>query len=113
MGMVPGDDQLIPYGEDTTVSVQRSQPGALQTDEVVAVNLAGGKRLLDRSVELEHRRKIVTRYVLRNNGTRRIPRLYVDHTASPAAGGFTILTTDRAVKTVTGFSRYSFDLQPQ
>ena len=37
--MIPGDDQLIELGEDTTVSVGRCKPAELQQDRVFQVRL--------------------------------------------------------------------------
>eukprot|EP00438_Fugacium_kawagutii_P026480 Skav202791 [mRNA] locus=scaffold326:619738:627450:+ [translate_table: standard] len=37
--MIPGDDQLIELGEDTTVSVARSKPSSLQQDKVFQLRM--------------------------------------------------------------------------
>jgi hypothetical protein len=110
MPMLPGDDQLIPYGQDTSVSVTRRKPSARQLDDIVQVNAA---KTLDCRVTLTHRKRIVTRYTVKNNSQRVVPRFYIHHTASPVSGGFTIVTTERAVKSVTGFSRFEFRLEPE
>mmetsp|Transcript_66687 Transcript_66687/g.161317 ORF Transcript_66687/g.161317 Transcript_66687/m.161317 type:complete len:568 (-) Transcript_66687:61-1764(-) len=106
--MVPGDDQLIPYGQDTTISVTRRSPKALQQDDVVAVEPTGKS-----NVSLTHRKRNVTRYSVKNNSSRTVPKFYIDHTASATSGGFQIVTEERSVKAVTGFSRFEFQLQPQ
>jgi len=106
--MVPGDDQLIPYGQDTTISVLRKVPKALQQDEVVAVAVRPKGE-----IALTHRKRSLTRYTVKNNSPRKVPRFYIDHTASARCGGFQIVTEDRAVKAVTGFSRFQFQLEPQ
>jgi hypothetical protein len=108
--MVPGDDQLIPYGQDTTISVMRKKPAALQSDEVVRVAAGTGKTC---AVILTHRKCNVTRYAVTNNGSRVVPKFYIDHTASASCGGFHVVTKERAVKVVTGFSRFAFALEPQ
>jgi len=107
--MVPGDDQLIPYGQDTTISVTRRCPKALQLDDVVSLAVVP----LSCLVTITHCRRIVTRYVVKNNSARIVSKFYIDHTASPHCGGFHIVSTERAVKTVTGFSRFLFELEPQ
>lgn len=108
--MVPGDDQLIPYGQDTTISVSRRFPKDQQQDEISRVTARPGG---SSSVALTHRKRSVTRYMVKNNSVRRVPKFYIDHTASPKCGGFNVVTTERAVKAVTGFSRFEFQLEPQ
>jgi len=51
--------------------------------------------------------------VVNNSAKKRVPKFYIDHTASSEHGGFAITTeTDNRVKTATGFSRYEFELAP-
>merc|ERR1711953_897388 len=55
-----------------------------------------------------------TKYTLLNHSSHRsVPKLYIDHTAGTAHGGYTITTTERSVKTTTGFSRFEYSLAPQ
>eukprot|EP00811_Abedinium_folium_P001436 NODE_11312_length_1295_cov_4.927226.p1 GENE.NODE_11312_length_1295_cov_4.927226~~NODE_11312_length_1295_cov_4.927226.p1 ORF type:complete len:341 (+),score=118.10 NODE_11312_length_1295_cov_4.927226:78-1025(+) len=107
--MVPSDDQLIPYGQDTSISVSRSQPKALQEDKIVSVTVSSGAPW---TITLCHRNVAVTRYVVKNNSQRTVPRFYIDHTASARHGGYHVVTKERSVKAVTGFSRYAFRLTP-
>jgi len=108
--MIPGDDQLIELGEDTTLSVSRSYPKAAQTDNITDVSLMKGDRL---ACVLSHRQTVTTRYVVKNNGTRRVPCLYIEHTARTDRGGFTITSTEHCVKSTTGWSRYSLAVEPE
>lgn len=106
--MVPGDDQLIPYGQDTTISVTRKCPQRLQEAEVVAVRVEH-----KHGAFLTLQKRNVTIYTVKNNSPRSVPKFYIDHTASAANGGYVIVTKERAVKAVTGFSRFEFQLLPQ
>jgi hypothetical protein len=108
--MVPGDDQLIPYGQDTTISVTRRHPQSGQSDEVASAALLPGNRC---AVVVTRKKRITTQYTVKNNSTRVVPKFYIDHSASAASGGFTIITSDRSVKAVTGFSRFEFQLPSQ
>lgn len=108
--MVPGDDQLIPYGQDTTISVTRRHPKSGQSDEVVSAELIPGKHC---SVVMTRKKRITTQYAVKNNSSRVVPKFYIDHSASAASGGFTIVTSERGVKAVTGFSRFEFQLPSQ
>lgn len=47
-----------------------------------------------------------------NNGSKPVPQLYIDHTASAAHGGFLVTTTRNCIKSVMGFSRFALTLQP-
>jgi len=116
--MVPGDDALVQYGMDTTVSVTKTNPSKLQSDicESVVIlsaeNLAGDK--IPTGCRLTHRRTKKTKYVVKNNNTERtISKFYVDHTADVKFGGFVITTEENCVKSVMGFSRYAFSIKPQ
>merc|ERR1712144_79879 len=102
MPMLPGEDQLIPYGEDTSVSITRSQPQEAQSNGVESVEaIVENGRVV--GAKLMHKCIKTTRYTLRNNSTdRKVEKLYVDHTAGTQHGGFVITTTERRVKAVTG-----------
>jgi len=55
-----------------------------------------------------------TRYVIRNNSTdRAVNKFYIDHTADSSHGGFVIITKEKCVKSVTGWSRYQMSINPQ
>jgi hypothetical protein len=110
--MLPQDDQLINYDQDTSVSILRSWPAELQSTRVeTATPVQTDGRI--RGCTLSRRSVKTTRYVIKNNSVARtVPRFYIDHTASAAHGGYTITTTERCIKAVTGFSRFEISLAP-
>jgi len=118
--MLPGDEQLVPYGEDSTLSVVR---GVAQASAVSAVTLVweradAGRRSLA-GARLTHQERRSTTYTLKNNasvateGEAKTAPLYIDHSADPSCGGFAIQTDERAIKQTTAFSRYKVVLAPQ
>mmetsp|Transcript_3114 Transcript_3114/g.4452 ORF Transcript_3114/g.4452 Transcript_3114/m.4452 type:complete len:531 (-) Transcript_3114:1737-3329(-) len=136
--MLPGDEQLIPYGKDSTVSVVRSvkHDARVSAIEIEHDRLEGGRKVLS-GVKLTDTMDRRTTYTLRNNcaAPQRIPLadvnvsrkepsavgpsvesppLYVDHSASSMHGGYAIVTEDRSIKMTESrnFSRYRFKLQP-
>eukprot|EP00441_Pelagodinium_beii_P035213 CAMPEP_0197630560 /NCGR_PEP_ID=MMETSP1338-20131121/7999_1 /TAXON_ID=43686 ORGANISM="Pelagodinium beii, Strain RCC1491" /NCGR_SAMPLE_ID=MMETSP1338 /ASSEMBLY_ACC=CAM_ASM_000754 /LENGTH=814 /DNA_ID=CAMNT_0043201795 /DNA_START=63 /DNA_END=2507 /DNA_ORIENTATION=- len=113
--MIPGDDQLIMLGEDTTLSVTRSKPADLQTDKVARVKLLKGDNLRSDSsgVVLHHLQTMVTRYTVKNNGTKRVPSLYIEHTARTDKGGFSITSTEHRAKSTTGWARFCLSVEPE
>jgi len=102
-------------GEDTTLSVTRSIPKELQLDEVTKAygvyKEDGAKRLM--KCVLEHRQTVTTRYTIKNNGTRRVPCLYIEHTARTDRGGFAITSKEHCVKQTTGWSRYCLAVEAE
>jgi ubiquitin-large subunit ribosomal protein L40e len=116
--MLPGDDQLIPYGEDSTVGITRSKPKAKQMkvlDAVVPVYKTEDSGLL-RGVKLVYKCKTVTVYKIRNNAVSKdqtVDHFYIDHYASPKHNGYSVVTNEKCVKSVTGFSRFDLTLKPQ
>jgi ubiquitin len=108
--MIPGDDQLIELGEDTTLSVSRTLPKSAQSDKVTKVSVSKGEKL---TCIAYHCQTVTTRYVVKNNGTRRVPCLYIEHSARCDRGGFTITSTEHRVKSTTGWSRYSLAIEPE
>jgi hypothetical protein len=113
--MLPGDDQLIQYGEDGSTSVQTSQPSSRQSNELQYVRLIRSKEKDGvRGCELVYKSVCATLYCMQNHSTdRSVPKLYIDHTASTAHDGYVVTTTANCVKTATGFSRFEFSLAPQ
>jgi len=113
MPMLPGDEQLVPYDQDTSVSITRSYPQDLQSSMVQHVEAICDKRKRVIGGSLVHKKVKTTRYTLQNNSTERtVPKFYIDHSADSAHGGFVITTTGRVVKAVTGFSRLECALPP-
>jgi len=55
---------------------------------------------------------VTTRYLIKNNGTSRVPKLYVEHTARCDKGGFAITSTEHCVKQTTGWARYCLAVEP-
>eukprot|EP00697_Spironema_sp_BW2_P005338 gnl/Spiro4/17443_TR9278_c0_g1_i1.p1 gnl/Spiro4/17443_TR9278_c0_g1~~gnl/Spiro4/17443_TR9278_c0_g1_i1.p1 ORF type:complete len:804 (+),score=214.77 gnl/Spiro4/17443_TR9278_c0_g1_i1:40-2451(+) len=116
--MLPGDDQIVAYGLDTTVSISKSCPSDLQQVKVDNVRLvyepnqvATRPRVCDCFEEHSHLK--TTRYVVKNNSEKVVEKFYIDHTADTAHNGYVIETKgDNLIKDVTGFSRYEFTLQP-
>lgn len=115
--MIPGDDTLVPYGEDSTVSVLRSTPKDKQTNTVVSLSPVATAVTEARSrvvgCKITHKKTITTVYtVVNNSGTRDVPKFYVDHSAKSQHGGYQITTKEGCVKAVTGFGRFELSLAP-
>jgi hypothetical protein len=109
--MVPGDDALVPYGQDSTVMVQRVLEPARQSTSVAGVAAVRAKgRLVGCAVS--HRQVRATTYRVRNNAARAVEALLVDHTAGAEHGGFVVTTTDGCVKSAVGFARFRLALGP-
>jgi len=108
--MLPGDDQLVPIGQDSTVSILRSCTNKRHVSAVTPFQLEEGKVT---GVVVEHKHQRVTSYVIQNNATKTVDMFYLDHTASPGYDGFQIMTSEHCVKEAVGFARYMFRLQPQ
>jgi hypothetical protein len=109
-----GDDQLIPYGLNSTVSIIRSFPSDLLASKVKDVSIEYDKRKKATGVTLKYHDFKGTQYVIKNNSTSKtIPKFYVDHTADTSYGGYVIVTKDRVLKSTTGWTRYQFSLKPQ
>uniref|UniRef100_A0A7S3KXZ8 Ubiquitin-like domain-containing protein n=1 Tax=Amphora coffeiformis TaxID=265554 RepID=A0A7S3KXZ8_9STRA len=114
--MLPGDDQIVRYGEDGTVSVERFvqpdttslvsiEPIFSSTDEYSSEKRAIGAEVFYKNVRS-------TLYRIKNNASgEQMKRLYVDHTACSHHGGYVIATDEHRIKDVTGFSRYEFGLK--
>jgi len=113
--MLPNDDQLIPYGLDSTVSIVRNTAEASKVEAVRILYPTTDGQLKDPiGCILNYRATKVTTYVVKNNSTTRtIERFYIDHTADPRHDGYVITTKERTVKAVTGFSRFQFQIKPQ
>merc|ERR1712232_63817 len=88
----------------------------MQSDEVVNVRLEyrepSTSSKLSRCV-LEHIQTVSTVYTIKNNGTKHVPCLYVEHTARSDRGGFAITTTKDSVKQTTGWSRFCLAVEPE
>ena len=119
--IIPNDDVLIPYGEDSTCSVESSLPKKLQSTSISKVEAIydesneGSKNLI-RGFNVVYKAKKCTVYKVRNNAVKKdktVNHFYIDHTASYNHGGYEITTQKNCVKSVTGFSRFDLKLPPQ
>eukprot|EP00930_Biecheleria_cincta_P039756 TRINITY_DN2729_c2_g1_i1.p1 TRINITY_DN2729_c2_g1~~TRINITY_DN2729_c2_g1_i1.p1 ORF type:complete len:840 (-),score=159.14 TRINITY_DN2729_c2_g1_i1:138-2594(-) len=112
--MIPGDDQIIYLGEDSTLSVVRSTPSDLQGDRVIQLRIEypPDGAVMSQCI-LDHCQTVTTRYTIKNNGIKKVPCLYIDHTARSDRGGFAIITTDACVKQATGWARYCLQLEAE
>ena len=110
--MVAGDDQIVNYGDASSVDVSRVKPsiGRNNDDCIVAVSFVHDDEERKVGVKVWRKSLLTTKYMLANNGEKPVQRLYVDHSAFSHNDGYTITTTDRAVKSVTGFTRFEFAL---
>jgi len=113
--MLPNDDQIVPYGLDSTVSIVRTTS---ETSKVEAVRIlyptSDGQVKDPIGCILSYRATKRTSYVVKNNSTSRtIERFYIDHTADARHDGYVITTKERSVKAVTGFARFLFQIKPQ
>eukprot|EP00435_Cladocopium_sp_Y103_P050651 s972_g15.t1 len=111
--MIPGDDQLIELGEDTTVSVGRCKPSDLQQDRVFQVRLEQDEHGHLSKCILDHCNQVTTRYSIKNNGTKAAACLYIEHTARTDCGGFSITSTSHCVKQTTGWARFCLSVEPE
>jgi hypothetical protein len=127
--MLPGDDQLVAYGEDSTLSISRSIDA---TSTVKTSTLywrsppTGHQRRQLAGARQTHLETKATTYTLKNNATVEadaggapsagsLTPLYVDHNADSRYGGYVIRTQERAIKSTSSgaFTRYRFMLAPQ
>merc|ERR1719387_1357510 len=104
--MLPGDDQIVTYGLDTTVSVTKACGPKQQTEQICAVSSS------PEGVVITRRFKRLTKYTIKSNSAKAVPIFYVDHCASALNGGYAIVTEERAVKRTACFSRFQFALAP-
>mmetsp|Transcript_45535 Transcript_45535/g.54763 ORF Transcript_45535/g.54763 Transcript_45535/m.54763 type:complete len:829 (-) Transcript_45535:37-2523(-) len=114
--LLPGDDCLVPYGEDSTVGIQKSMPKKLQATVLSAAECIFSEDNNFQALQLTKKSKRVTVYTIKNNAVSKehaVNHFYIDHAASALYNGYTVLTTDRCVKAVTGFSRFDLSLEPQ
>ncbi|KAJ1641544.1 hypothetical protein T492DRAFT_920404 [Pavlovales sp. CCMP2436] len=97
--MLPGEEQLVPWGQDSTLSVLSTTPPELQQTSTAAVRLT-------RATDCNGRGEFVTGCSLLKQATR------ATRYEIKSLGGYTITTTERMIKATTSFSRYRFELAP-
>jgi hypothetical protein len=101
------DEQLLPFGFDPTVSVSKSCPSDLQKNSTEQIDVVQGGCIVRKKFNT------TTTYVIKNNASKAVDTLYIDHSADSRYRGFVITTTKNCIKSVMGFSRYKFSLNPQ
>ena len=107
--MLPHDDSLIPYGEDSSVMIRKTTKDDCGIVSI-SPNLNSGKLM---GVGIRYRKSKLTTYYLKNSSnTRSVDTFYIDHHACVDMGGYVITTTNNRIKSVTGFSRYELTLSP-
>ena len=116
--MLPKDDQLITYGYDTTISIEKNLPSHLQENFISEVDWLyskSGKNKGDAiGIKIFYTDRKVTQYVIKNNSEERtITKFYIDHAANTTHNGYVITTKENCIKSVIGFSRYCISLKPQ
>ena len=114
--MLPGDDCLIPYGEDSTVGVQKAMPKDMQKTLLTGCECLFSDDKQFQGVVMTKKAKRVTVYTIKNNAVSKdqaVDHFYIDHAASASNNGYSVVTTDRCVKATTGFARFDLRLEPQ
>ncbi|CAF0726044.1 unnamed protein product [Adineta steineri] len=118
--MLPDDDQLINYGFDSTVSILRTTPLSLQEVHTQSVDIVYSEankidtHIIPIGIDLQENYIKRTRYLIKNNSLNRpVAKFYIDHVADPSLGGYVVTTQKKCIKSVMGFSRFEFKLEPQ
>lgn len=111
--MPPDDDQLIFFGDDSTVdiSLEKESKRRITGVDILYKNNDVGKRVAT-GVEVVYTHTIVTQYRIRNNSAHDpVPTIYIDHSASNEHGGYAIQNKDDfCAKATAGFTRFQFSL---
>ncbi|CAF4712383.1 unnamed protein product, partial [Rotaria sp. Silwood2] len=118
--MLPNDDQLINYGFDSTVSILRTTPIALQEVHTESVDIIYTEfdkintNVVPTGIDLQQLYIKRTRYLIKNNSLDQpIAKFFIDHVADPSLGGYVVTTQKNCIKSVMGFSRFELKLEPQ
>jgi len=113
--LMPKDDTLIAYGEDSTISVVCTKEE--KSHDVTAVvpywkkqNLASSEPKRLEGVTVTRRKTMATTFNIKNNGKNPVQHFYIDHTAGTAHNGFEILTQEHQLKSTAGWCRYDMHL---
>lgn len=108
--MIPGDDALIHYGQDSTIMIRKLvtiKPAVQSLDTIVDRS----KKII--GCKVVHKTIKQTTYHLHNSSeSRQIDSFYIDHSASSENGGYIITTTEKRTKSVTGYARFELTLPP-
>ena len=112
--------RLFSYGFDSTVSILRTTPISLQEVHTHSVDTIYSKDEKNKTdwlpigVDLLETHIKRTRYLIKNNSLDRpVSKFYIDHVADPSLGGYVVTTQKNCIKSVTGFSRFELQLEPQ
>lgn len=108
------------YGFDSTVSILRTTPIALQEVHTRSVDVVysqvdkNNTKTVPTGIDLQETYIKRTRYLIKNNSLdRTISKFYIDHVADPSLGGYVVTTQEKCIKSVMGFSRFELKLEPQ
>ena len=103
--------QIVSYGISCNLDVTRVKPKiSSKNDEVVDVVWKTDENGRKLGISVWYKSTLTTRYKMVNNGDKGVEKLYVDHSAFSHNDGYSVTTTESAVKQVTGFTRYEFSL---
>lgn len=108
------------YGFDSTVSILRTTPVALQEVHTRSVDIVYAQadkintNITPTGIDLQETYIKRTRYLIKNNSLdRSVAKFYIDHVADPSLGGYVVTTQKQCIKSVMGFSRFELKLDPQ
>ena len=107
--MIPGDDSLIHYGQDSTIMIRKlvsTHPDIQSIDQILDEGKVVGCKVVHKTV------KKTTYHLHNSSSTRRVDSFYIDHSASSENGGYIITTTEKRTKSVTGYARFELSLPP-
>jgi ubiquitin len=108
--MLPDDDSIIKYGEDSSVMIRKNQEN--RTD-IISISASRDKNGTLKGCDVTYLETKVSTYYIENlSSARSVNKLYIDHTACTEHGGFIIDTTSNRIKSVMGFSRFEMSLVP-
>jgi len=108
--MLQNDDQLLIFGVDSTVSSSCKKEESTEVTSVkILYQVIDGQMKDPKGCTIYHKVTKRTTYTIKNNSTKKtIPVFYIDHTADTRYDGFVVVTKQRCIKSVMGFSRYEF-----
>jgi len=107
--LLPGDDTLVPCGEDSTLSVVCKERSYVP--KLISVGSLLDKQKQIVGLVVEYSKKKRTEYhVTNSSSTRDVPNFYIDHSASALQGGYSIQTKENCIKATTGWSRFKLSL---
>lgn len=113
--LIPGEDSLIPYGEDSTIAVDRTVKSLVHEVTNVSGSWSDAKASSSMLKKLNglvvtRQKKISSKYIVKNNSSKPVESFYIDHTARSEHGGFSIDTKQHEIKRATNWSRFHLPL---